>query len=72
MSEWIKVSERLPEKWTEVMVWPHPSDQNMTAELRHDGEWEYQEYVHHHGWDSVKIKAPTHWMPLPAPPKGTP
>lgn len=71
-AEWISVDDRLPERYTEVMVWPHPSEQVMTAQfgLTHKEsapEWHYSEYISGFGWEE-QICNPTHWKPLPAPP----
>jgi hypothetical protein len=69
--EWIPVTERLPELLTEVLGW-HPADR-VRAWFRHSGQplnapywelWEPQDRE----CDDCKVKAPTHWMPLPAPP----
>ena len=67
--EWIPVTERLPELLTEVLGW-HPADR-VRAWFRHSGQplnapywelWEPQDRE----CDDCKVKAPTHWMPLPA------
>ena len=68
---WIPVTERLPELLTEVLGW-HPADR-VRAWFRHSGQplnapyweqWEPQDRE----CDDCNVKAPTHWMPLPAPP----
>lgn len=72
---WISVNERLPSKYTEVMVWPHPSDYCLTAELYGESAsgnpvWKYGEYTNGWGHENIEITRPvTHWMPLPQPPK---
>ena len=54
---WISVDERLPEMHTEVMVWPYPTDYQMTAEVDRSGVWSYNEYVIHYGNENVKMAA---------------
>ena len=68
MSEWISVKTP-PEQYKEVLVFPYPSDQTLTAyyqPVRND--WIYMQYETGHGWFDYTCK-PTHWMPLPEPPK---
>lgn len=65
-SGWIGVDERLPEKWQEVMVWPHPTDYCMTGQFE-GAYWTYADYGNW-GHDDVKMRDPTHWMPMPPPP----
>ena len=66
--EWIPVTERLPETGVDVLVmFPH----NMAVASRDMGEWVVNSGD---GWcTDVNLsddeKEPTHWMPLPAPPK---
>lgn len=68
-SPWVPVSERLPPDCVEVYIWPRPDygvDVHTGEFLR--GNWTVQVYdscgVFTH---SVNV---THWMPLPAAPKG--
>lgn len=70
--EWQPI-ETAPEL-TEVIVWPNPTDFCMTATngffpgVRDDFGWYYAEYET--GFGVVYYKCnPTHWMPLPEPPK---
>ncbi|MBO5715050.1 MAG: DUF551 domain-containing protein [Clostridia bacterium] len=62
MAEWISVKDRLPEIDTHVLVY----DEHMwwdyaIAKLDKDGCWMDEECC---------ILCPSHWMPLPEPPKG--
>lgn len=70
---WISIQDRLPEMHTEVMVWPHPSDYIMTAEVDRNGTWSYNEYCSNWGNENVKLAQGriTHWMPLPSAPTTT-
>ena len=61
MSEWIPVSERLPEKMKEVLVWSRGGD---FAEVAF---WEGRRWKKI--WDHEVIYTVTNWMPLPEPPK---
>ena len=70
LDSWIPCSERLPEPYTEVMVWPYPTDYCMTAEIDHTKTWTYNEYVSNYGNERTFAYRITHWMPLPAAPKG--
>lgn len=57
MGEWIPCSDRMPEVRVEVLVW--------------DGTGIYQATLRYHGgWASAYGPLqPTHWQPLPEPPK---
>lgn len=62
---WIKVSERLPEKNVVVLV-GHKTDKWICAgQINDDGEWynQFQDNL-----TDCEIN-PTHWQPLPEPPK---
>lgn len=67
---WVSVDDRLPEPWTEVLVYPRPSDYCCEAQMGRAGcetYWEYSEYEA--GFGDVKHRCNvTHWMPLPAAP----
>ena len=62
MSDWISVTDRLPEKETTVWV--------CTKENEQIGAW-----LEDTGWtandlnEEYWLSGVTHWMPLPAPPK---
>lgn len=66
-ARWIPVTERLPKAYDEVMVWPHPSNNSMTADINTIGTWRYGEYELNFGW-TENVCEVTHWMPLPAAP----
>lgn len=61
MSEWIPVSERLPEDGELVYAWVSSYGEMAWVD---DGAW-CSEYVN--DYEDGEI---THWMPLPMPPKG--
>lgn len=66
---WISADERLPPMYTEVMVYPYPGNDQLTAELRKDG-WVYSYYTQGLGYEEERLSSPrTHWMPLPAAPR---
>lgn len=68
---WISVEDRLPEPWTDVLVYPRPTNYVCEAQMGRSGcsiFWQYTEYEI--GYGQVKLYANvTHWMPLPPPPK---
>ena len=69
MSQWISVIERKPNGYQEVLVFPPPSDYILTAEYSPAGdEWIYHDYEMYSGDVTFKTE-PTHWMPLPEPPR---
>lgn len=56
---WIATSERMPPEWENVLCF--------SAGTYHTGYWAND----HNGWRCAwRATAPTHWRPLPAPPKG--
>ena len=68
MSEWISVEERLPEYGKWCLVVGRFGIVQRVAYVRDIGEW--MPACEHA--DSVPNSYVTHWMPLPAPPPGTP
>lgn len=58
MSEWISVKDRLPEIGERVLIY---SRQTLEA-IRYEGK-KFNRF-------GVSVDDATHWMPLPAPPKG--
>ena len=65
VQEWIPVTERLPEKGQEVLVFDTRENWTGFAWLRPDETWTAI------GFDfPLDLGEVTHWMPLPHPPKG--
>ena len=56
MQGWISVKESLPDKYTDVLVWPAHNNSVEVDSIMGDGEF-------------LLHKGITHWMPMPAPPK---
>ena len=64
-TKWISVTERLPEKGEEVLVFDTRENWTGFACLRPDETWTAL------GFDfPFDLGEVTHWMPLPQPPKG--
>ena len=57
--EWISINDRLPQEWQRVLVCNVAEEWTTAADYRERG-WAM------HG---ECIRQPTHWMPLPAPPR---
>lgn len=82
MSEWIPVSERLPEdkdkNQTTVLVvcmndindysWPYRYEEACHLAFRSNGKWWLEEWPEEAKEDNI-IYEVTHWMPLPPPPE---
>ena len=65
VQEWIPVTERLPEKGEEVLVFDTRENWTGFAWLRPDETWTAL------GFDfPLDLGEVTHWMPMPQPPKG--
>ena len=65
VQEWIPVTERLPEKGEDVLVFNTRENWTGFAWLRPDETWTAL------GFDfPFDLGEVTHWMPLPQPPKG--
>ena len=65
VQEWISVTERLPEKGEEVLVFDTRENWTGFAWLRPDETWTALGFDFPFDFGEV-----THWMPLPQPPKG--
>jgi hypothetical protein len=63
MSEWIPVSERLPEEGKSVLVCYRSGWSRVEIGLRRDDRWAVP------GAGTYRTKLVTHWMPLPEVPK---
>lgn len=62
--QWIPVTERLPEKWKDVLVWSKCGFCEVAVYIGLPGKWRVS-------WNYTMLEADTvtHWMPLPEPPK---
>ena len=62
--KWIPVTERLPEEWTDVLVWSKCGFCVVAVSLGSHGKWR-------ESWTNMMIddNTITHWMPLPEAPK---
>jgi len=62
--KWIPVTERLPDEWTDVLVWSKCGFCVVAVSLGSHGKWR-------ESWTHMMIddNTITHWMPLPEPPK---
>ena len=82
VQKWIPVTERLPEKDGEYLVFEKSGYGTRTRTLRFakDGrkvdkydfhrEWKNVWFYYDSEWGHITIDTVTHWMPLPEPPKG--
>ena len=82
VQKWIPVTERLPEKDGEYLVFEKSVYGTRTRTLRFakDGrkvdkydfhrEWKNVWFYYDCEWGHITIDTVTHWMPLPEPPKG--
>ena len=61
--EWISVDERLPDKWKKVLCFYPEKDYGSNAVI------DYMETDDGHFAEQHQYGKPTHWMPLPEPPK---
>ncbi len=78
MGEWISVKDRLPEKQDPVLVYVPPCSHNGEEYIGYVGMAYYTYSVNGGWWGGTDgsvygaigiIPNPTHWMPLPEPPK---
>ena len=61
MPKWIKIKDRLPKEWEEVLVWDNQWNKEYSPCISN-----WRMFGEHIGWRGCK---PTHWMPLPKPPR---
>ena len=64
VQEWISTNDRLPEQFVDVLCYFPEKDCGSKAEI------DYAETTDGHFVSSFKWGHPTHWIPLPQPPKG--
>lgn len=62
--EWVSVEDRLPKKFTNILCFFPNKDYGSQIEI------DYMETDRGYFAREFKWGAPTHWMPLPQPPKG--
>lgn len=63
MQNWIKCSERMPPEGEDVLVYDESENS------QHVASWSYQSWVYGVSWDVNLECYPTHWQPLPEPPR---
>lgn len=66
---WIPVTERLPDVGVDVLVVKDNGDKNMAVWRLYKTIPNGQPYWEDEVGDGLLLKAATHWMPLPEPPK---
>ena len=69
VQKWIPVSERLPEVGIDVLVIKDNGDRNMAVWRLYRTIPNAQPYWEDEVGDGLVLKAASHWMPLPEPPK---
>ena len=67
VQEWIPVTDDSPKNGVKVLI--ANEDIVRRGYRRPDGVWKYGAELHER-WDKLSLFPPTHWMPLPMPPKG--
>ena len=67
VQEWIPVTDDSPKNGVKVLI--ANEDIVRRGYRRPDGVWKYGAKLHER-WDKLSLFPPTHWMPLPMPPKG--
>lgn len=71
MNDWISVKDRLPDNDDTVMIFPTVNLGNVTyvgQYLPWSKQWIATSYEPNYG-DNEEVIQPTHWQPLPEPPK---
>ena len=67
--KWIPVTERLPEKMQYVLVRYQNNDMAVASWFGGDEHIRFWRAMTDEGWCADCDTEPTHWMPLPEPPK---
>lgn len=66
---WIPVTERLPEDGVYVLGRYKNNEMAVVSVLDHDEDFTFWRAQTDEGWEADCDTEPTHWMPLPEPPK---
>lgn len=69
MGEWISVKDRLPKKYQYVLAAFPNGEMVVACVFDYDEDVVYWRVQIDMGWESDMDFDPTHWMPLPEPPK---
>ncbi len=67
--EWTPVTEKWPKKGKYVLVRFPNNDMAVACVFEHDEDWLFWRAMTDEGWTCDCDSEPTHWMPLPEPPK---
>ena len=66
-NQWILCSEKMPQPYEYVLVYPSPTNYLDGATVDNKGDFYYSEYERGFGVIQTKCEV-THWMPMPKPP----
>lgn len=69
MTKWISVKERLPEIGKNVLIYFKSGEMAVAFVFDTDEDFVFWRAVTDDGWTCDCGAVPTHWMPLPEPPK---
>lgn len=69
MGEWISVNDRLPEQYKYVLAVFSNEEMVVACVFDYDEDVAHWRAQIDMGWESDMDFDPTHWMPLPEPPK---
>ena len=67
--QWIPVTERLPENGVYVLGRYKNNEMAVVSVFGHDEDFTFWRAQTDEGWEADCDTEPTHWMPLPEPPK---